>query len=92
MAEEQKKEFQEEKLIGKVTHYFNQIKVAVIALDDKLEKGETIRIKGGETDFIQEVESIESERQKIEKAQKGDIIGLKVKEKVREGYKVYKLS
>lgn len=90
-----KKEVQipeEGKLIGKVTHYFDKIEVAVIALDSALKVGDTIRIAGGEsTDFTQQVESIQVEHQDIEKAKKGDEVGLKVKEKVREGYKVYKL-
>jgi putative protease len=82
----------EEKLIGKVTHYFDKIGVAVIALDDNLKVGDTIRIVGGlETDFEQEVKSMQMEHQPIEAAKKGDEVGLKVKEKVREGYKVYKV-
>jgi len=80
------------KLIGKVTHYFGHIEVAVIDLSDSLKVGETIRIVGGEdTDFEQEVKSMEMEHEKIDKAKKGNSVGLKVKEKVREGYKVYKI-
>lgn len=83
---------QEGKLIGKVSHYFDKIEVAVIDLDNSLTVGDTIRIVGGEeTDFTQEVESMEVDHEKIKKAKKGDSVGLKVKEKVREGYKVYKL-
>lgn len=83
---------QEGKLIGKVGHYFDKIGVAVIDLEDSLKAGDTIRIAGGEeTDFEQKVESMEVEHEKLEKAKKGDSVGLKVKEKVREGYKVYKL-
>ncbi len=82
----------EGKLIGKVTHYFSNIGVAVIKLSGVLSLGDTIRIIGGEaTDFEQTVDSMEIERQKKKKAKKGDEVGLKVKEKVREGYKVYKL-
>ncbi|MDP2967490.1 MAG: hypothetical protein Q8N87_03735 [bacterium] len=81
----------EGKLIGKVTHYFSQIGVAVIDFSDKLKVGETIRIIGGETDFTQQVESMEAEHQKVKEAKKGDSIGLKVEQKVREGYKVYKV-
>ena len=85
-------ETEEGKLIGKVTHYFDKIGVAVIKLDAPLKVGDTIRIRGGEaTDFTQEVKSMEVEHEKIEKARKGEEVGLKVKEKVREGYKVYKL-
>ena len=82
----------EGKLIGKVTHYFSNIEVAVIKLSGTLSLGDTIRIIGGEaTDFEQVVDSMEIERQKKKKAKKGDEVGLKVKEKVREGYKAYKL-
>ena len=81
-----------EKLIGKVTHYFSNIKVAVIKLSGPLKIGDKIHIVGGEsTDFIQEVKSMEVDKGKIKRAKKGDEIGLKVKEKVREGYKVFKV-
>jgi putative protease len=92
MPQEETQTSEEGKLIGKVTHYFDKIGVAVIALDDTLKVGDTIRIIGGlDTDFEQEVESMQIEHQPIQEAKKGDEIGLKVKEKVREGYKVYKL-
>ena len=83
---------EEGKLIGRITHYFDKIGVAVIKLTSPLSVGDKIRIEGGEnTDFTQTVKSMESEHEKLKKAKKGDEIGLKVKEKVREGYKVYKL-
>ena len=81
----------EGKLIGKITHYFGNIGVAVIELSDTLKVGETIRIVGGETDFNQEVKSMELEHQKVETAKRGQLIGLKVDQKVREGYRVYKI-
>lgn len=84
-------EISEGKLIGKVTHYFGKIGVAVIELEDSLKVGDTIRIVGGETDFTQTVDSMEIEHKKIKEAKAGDTIGLKVNQKVREGYKVYKL-
>jgi len=82
---------EEGKLIGKVTHYFSKIGVAVIELSDTLKVGDTIRIVGGETDFNQVIESMEIEHQKVEIAKAGDSVGLKVSQKVREGYKVYKI-
>jgi putative protease len=82
---------EEGKLIGKVTHYFGKIGVAVIKLEDNLKVGDTIRIVGGETDFTQTVESMEVEHQKIQEAKPGDSVGLKISQKVREGYKVYKI-
>jgi len=82
---------EEGKLIGKISHYFGNISVAVIELSDALKTGETIRVVGGETDFTQEVDSMEVDHKKVEKAKKGDSVGLKINQKVREGYKVYKM-
>ena len=82
---------EEGKLIGKVTHYFSKIGVAVIELSDTLKVGDTIRIVGGQTDFNQMIESMEIEHEKVQEAKAGDSIGLKISQKVREGYKVYKI-
>jgi putative protease len=82
---------EEEKLIGKVTHYFGKVEVAVIKLEDTLKVGDSIRIVGGETDFNQIVDSMEIEHQKVNEAKAGQSVGLKVVQKVREGYKVYKI-
>ena len=84
-------EVKEGKLVGKITHYFGNIEVAVIKLSDTLKVGDNIRIIGGETDFNQTVDSMEIEHQKVKIAKKGESVGLKVEQKVREGYKVYKI-
>jgi len=82
----------EGKLIGKIIHYFSNIGVAVVDLKGSLSSGDTIRIIGGEkTDFNQIVDSMEADHKKTDKAKSGDSVGMKVKEKVREGYKVYKI-
>jgi translation elongation factor EF-Tu-like GTPase len=78
-----------EKPVGKVTHYYNRLGVAVIELSDTLRVGDTIRIKGGNREVEQPVESMEMEHQKVEEAQAGQSIGLKVVERVREEDKVY---
>jgi len=81
-----------EKPIGEVVHFFSNIGVAVVKLSSPLSAGDTIRIAGGEsTDFNQDVSSMEVDHVKIKKAKKGQEVGMKVKEKVREGYKVYKV-
>ncbi len=81
----------EGKLIGIISHYFGHIRVGVVELSGGLEEGENIRVVGGETDFEQQVESMEVDHKKMKKAKKGDSVGLKFDQKVREGYKVYKI-
>ncbi len=80
-----------EKEIGKVTHYFTNIGVAVVELNDELSRGDTIHVKGATSDFTQKVESMQIERESIEKAEKGQSVGLKVTEHAREGDTVYKV-
>ena len=88
MAEEEKKE----ELIGKITHYFGKIEVGILEITKgKLAVGDKVHIKGASTDFEQPVDSIQIEHEQVEKAKKGDVIGLKVKDKVREEDEVYKI-
>lgn len=81
-----------EKKLGKITHYFSEIKVAVIKLADSLKEGDKIRVTGGEdTNFTQQVKSIQVDHKKVKLAKKGKSIGLKVSKKVREGYMIWKI-
>ncbi|MFH1671374.1 MAG: EF-Tu/IF-2/RF-3 family GTPase [Candidatus Portnoybacteria bacterium] len=79
----------DEKLIGKVTHYFTNIGVAVIEITNgKLKVGDTLRIKGATSDFEQSVDSMQVEHENVEKAKKGESVGLKVDQQAREGDEV----
>jgi len=78
-----------DKEIGKVTHYFDKVGVAVVELSDNLNVGDEIHIKGSTTDFTQEVEAMQVEHEDIESAKAGDAIGLKVIDRVRLNDRVY---
>jgi putative protease len=82
----------EEKLVGKVTHYFTNIGVAVVEITKgELNVGDKIHIKGTTSDFEQAVDSMQVEHENVEKAKKGQAIGLKVEQQAREGDEVYKI-
>jgi len=81
----------EEKLIGKISHYFGNINVGIIELTDALKKGDKIHFKGHGTDFEQEIDSMQVEHQDIDVAKKGDAVGIKVAQKVKEGDEIYKV-
>jgi putative protease len=85
---------EERKLIevGKVTHYFTKISVAVVDLKAPLEVGDRILIKGSTTDLEQVVESMQIEHKNVQRAEAGQSIGLKVKDRVREKDTVYKIQ
>ncbi|MEM1535400.1 MAG: translation elongation factor-like protein [Candidatus Pacearchaeota archaeon] len=78
--------------VGKVTHFFTNISVAVIELSDTLREGDTIHIKGATTDFTQKVESMQINHKPVKEAKAGQSIGLKVSERVREGDRVYRVE
>jgi selenocysteine-specific translation elongation factor len=80
-----------ELLVGRVKDYFAKIGVAGIELSGELAVGDTIRIHGHTTDFTQEVAGIQIEKQPVPKATAGQVIGIKVKERVRDHDKIYKV-
>ncbi len=80
------------KEVGEVEHYFTNINVAAVKLKDSLKVGDKIKIKGATTDFEQAIDSMQIEKDSVEKAGNGDEIGIKVKNRVREGDVVYKLE
>lgn len=78
--------------IGKVTHFFSKINVAVIELKATLSVGDRIRVQGPTTDFEQTVDSMQIEHENVKTAKAGQSVGLKVKERVREKDTVYKVA
>ena len=81
----------EEMQVGKVTHYFAKIGVAVIEVTDgSIKVGDEIHIKGHTSDFKQKVTSMQIEHEKVEMAEPGQSIGLKVSDPVRANDLVYK--
>ena len=76
--------------VGKITHFFSKINVAVVELTAPLSVGDKIRIQGPTTDFEQTVQSMQIEHENVEAAKKGQSIGLRVNERVRENDTVYK--
>ena len=82
-----------EEKIGEVFKFFAKPSVAAIKVTEgSLSIGDTIKFVGHTTDFTETVESMEVNNQKIEKAVAGDLVGLKVKDRVREGDEIFKVT
>ena len=82
-------EIKKGKQIGKITHYFGKIGVGVIELNAGLKVGDEIVITGRGQEFEQAVDSMQVEHEQIEKAKKGQSVGLKLVEPVKEGDEVF---
>ena len=76
--------------VGRVSHFFGKINVAIIELKDTISVGDQILIKGPTTDIEQTIDSMEIEHEKVKQAEAGQSIGMKVKVRVRENDIVYK--
>jgi len=81
----------QEKEIGKITHFYGHLSVAIIELSDTLKLGDSIHIKGHSSDFTQNIDSMQVEHADVSEAKPNDVIGIKVAEKVHPHDKVYKV-
>lgn len=78
--------------VGRVTHFYDKIGVAIVELDGTLSVGEKVRfVRGGEDLFEESIDSIQIEHKKVDSAGKGDVVGLKTNEAVKEGAEVFKV-
>ena len=83
---------QEKKLVGKITHWFGKISVAVVELEGELRSGDEISIEGPNTGEVRmRVKSMQIEHAPVERAGKGQSVGLKVDGKIHERDAVYKI-
>jgi translation elongation factor EF-1alpha len=81
-----------EQKVGEVIKFFSKAGVAAIKVTGGILKvGDRIRIKGHTTDFEDQIQTMQVENQSMEKAETGDLIGIKVKDRVRENDVVWKI-
>jgi len=78
--------------VGTITHFYDKIGVAVINVLAPLKVGDRIKISGHDKEFEQEIASLQVEHQNIDRAKKGDNVGMKVDQPVKDGDEVYKVG
>jgi putative protease len=83
----------EEEKVGRVQKFFAKPSVAALEVTaGVLKVGDRLRFKGHTTDFEETITSMQMEMESIEEAKPGDLIGIKVKDRVRENDTVYKVA
>ena len=81
-----------EEQVAVVVKFFAKPSVAALEVTSgSIKKGDLLRYKGHTSDFTEEVTSMEIDNQPVDEAKVGDLVGVKVKERVRENNKVYKV-
>jgi translation initiation factor IF-2 len=78
--------------VGKVTHYFDHISVAVLELTEKVRVGDTVHFLGHSTDFKQDVSSLQIEHVSVNEAKQGQEVALKVSQKVHPNDALFKIT
>ncbi len=79
------------KQIGVVSNYFEKVSVVAIKLEKGLKIGDVIKIIGGDGEVEQVVDSMQINGKVVEKAKKGDDVGIRIDGKARRGYRVFKI-
>ena len=77
--------------VGKITHFYDRIGVAVVVLSDDLKLGDTVHVVGRNTDINQQVQSMEIEHNKIQEGKKGQEVALALNAPARKGDKIFKV-
>jgi U32 family peptidase len=78
--------------VAVIVKFFAKPSVAALEVTNgTIKKGDILRYKGHTTDFTEEISSMEIDNQVVEEVKVGDLVGVKVKERVRENDKVYKV-
>jgi len=78
--------------IGRVTHYFDRIGVAVLELMGTVRVGDTIHFHGHSTDFNQKIDSLQIEHKSVSEGNPGQDVALKVSQKVHPHDQVMKVT
>ena len=75
--------------VGKVTHWYDKISVAVVKLTKGLKVGDSIKVKHGESEFGDEVSSIQLNHEPIKSGKKGDEVAIKLSQKASVGSEIH---
>jgi len=82
-----------EERIGSVIRFYDKNSIAAVKLEfGDLAVGETIRIKGSESDFVQKVEVMEFDHQPVQKATRGQFTGIKLSKPAKPFDLVFKVT
>lgn len=81
-----------EEEVGVIVKFFAKPSVAAVKATGTIRVGDQLHYHGATTDFEQDVTSMEVDNQSVEEARAGDLVGIQVKDRVRENDKVYKAT
>ncbi len=84
-----KKPAKKPKVLGKISHYYDRIGVAVVDVESTLKLGDRVLIKRGKKELKQKIASLQVNRTPIKSANAGETVGLKVDAVVERGATIF---
>ncbi|KKT56107.1 MAG: hypothetical protein UW81_C0011G0011 [Candidatus Giovannonibacteria bacterium GW2011_GWC2_44_9] len=81
-----------EKEIGKVTHWYDKLGVAVLDLKGSLKAGDIVKVRKGTEEFEDTIVSMQVDHKNVSSAKKGDEVAVKFSQKTKEGAAIYKME
>jgi len=78
--------------IGKVTHWYDKLGVAVIKLEAPLKVGDNIKVSRGDVEFEETVSSMQIDHKEVDGGKKGDEIAMKLSQKAKVGSTISKVE
>ena len=81
-----------EKPIGVVTHFYGHISVAIVKFNTAVKRGTKVAFRRGDEEYIETLNSMQFDHKDIHSAKKGQEVGVKVNEKIKEGFEVFEIK
>jgi len=78
-----------EKEIGKVVHWYGKINVAVVKLSSRLKVGDTIKVRHGDNEFEEMVNSMQLDHKPVESGKKGQEIAIQLSQEAKDGSVIF---
>ena len=78
-----------QKEIGKVNHWYEKAQVAVIKLSGSIKVGDKIKVKKGDSEFEETVDSMQVNHVAVSSGKKGNEVAIKLSKKTKEGAVIY---
>jgi translation initiation factor IF-2 len=83
------KKVKKAKKLGEVTHWYDNINVAVVKLHGVMKTGDKVKIKRGDSEFEEIIESMQFDHEPIKAGKKGQEIAIKLIGKTKDGAEVF---
>lgn len=73
------------KEVGKVSHWYGKIGVAVVKLSGTLKVGDQIKVRRGDQEFDADIISLQVDHKDVPSAKAGEEVAIKLPQKAKEG-------